>query len=110
MKTEFENMIASMEGKLTDEADFMASLERNLDFIEQAKQRNDRMAEKSRTLLLKVVICGILVSASIITLSLLYDSSSIYTGLYALAAACLSSILMIASINLQFHHSVHRQI
>lgn len=102
-------MIASMEGKLTDEADFMANLERNLDFIEQAKQRNDRMAKKKRTLLLKVVIFGLLVSASIITLSLLYDSASIYTDLYALTAACLSSIMMLASINLQFYHSVHRQ-
>lgn len=106
MDTDFKNMFASMEGKLTDEADFMADLERNLDFIEQAKQRNDRMAEKSRTLLLKVVICGILLSASIIALSLLYDSASIYTCLYVLVAACLSSIMMLASINLQFRHSV----
>lgn len=99
MKTDFENMLASLEGQLTDDAVFMANLEHNMDFLEQAKQRNDQMAAKSRRLLLTIVICGILVSAVIISLSILYNPVSFYSGLYALTAACLSSIIMFASVN-----------
>ena len=99
MKTDLENMLASMEGKLSDDAVFMANLERNMGFVEQAKQRNDLMAAKSRRLLLTIVICGILVSAVIISLSILYNPVSFYSGLYALTAACLSSIIMFASVN-----------
>lgn len=98
MKTDFENMLASLEGQLTDDAVFMANLEHNMDFMEQAKQRNDQMAAKSRRLLMSVVICGILVSTVIISLSLLYDPVSFYSGLYALTAACLSSTIIFATV------------
>ena len=98
MKTDFENMLATLEGQLTDDAAFMANLERNLDFMEQARIRNDQMAAKSRRLLLTVVICGILVSTVIITFTMLYDSISFYTGLYALTAACLSSTISFATV------------
>ena len=91
-------MLASMEGKLSDDAVFMANLEHNMDFLEQAKQRNDQMAAKSRRLLMSVVICGILVSTVIITFTMLYDSISFYTGLYALTAACLSSTIIFATV------------
>ena len=98
MKTDFENMLASLEGQLTDDAVFMANLEHNMDFLEQAKQRNDQMAAKSRRLLMSVVICGILVSTVIISPSLLYDPVSFYSGLYALTAACLSSTIIFATV------------
>lgn len=99
MKTDFENMLASLEGQLTDDAVFMANLEHNMDFMEQAKKRNDQMAAKSRRLLMSVVICGILVSTVIISFSLLYDTVSFYSGLYALTAACLSSTIIFATVN-----------
>lgn len=98
MKTDFENMLASLEGQLTDDAVFMANLEHNMDFLEQAKKRNDQMAAKSRRLLMSVVICGILVSTVIISFSLLYDTVSFYSGLYALTAACLSSTIIFATV------------
>ena len=98
MKTDFENMLASLEGQLTDDAVFMANLEHNMDFMEQAKKRNDQMAAKSRRLLMSVVICGILVSTVIISFSLLYDTVSFYSGLYALTAACLSSTIIFATV------------
>ena len=98
MKTDFENMLASLEGQLTDDAVFMANLEHNMDFMEQAKKRNDQMAAKSRRLLMSVVICGILVSTVIISFSLLYDPVSFYSGLYALTAACLSSTIIFATV------------
>lgn len=98
MKTDFENMLASLEGQLTDDAVFMANLEHNMDFLEQAKKRNDQMATKSRRLLMSVVICGILVSTVIISFSLLYDTVSFYSGLYALTAACLSSTIIFATV------------
>lgn len=68
MKTEIEELLASMEGNLSEDKAFMADLERNLDFVEQAKQRNDSRAEKSRRLLLKVLLSGVLVSVSIVIL------------------------------------------
>ena len=102
MDTVFKNMFASMEGKLTDEADFMADLERNLDFIEQAKQRNDRRSERTRRLMLKVLLSGVLVSVSIIILSLLFDAVTVYKCLYALTAAILSSILLLVSSYFQY--------
>ena len=98
MKTDFENMLASLEGQLTDDAVFMANLEHNMDFMEQAKKRNDQMAAKSRRLLMSVVICGILLSTAIISFSLLYDTVSFYSGLYALTAACLSSTIIFATV------------
>ena len=98
MKTDFENMLASLEGQLTDDSVFMANLEHNMDFMEQAKKRNDQMAAKSRRLLMSVVICGILVSTVIISPSLLYDPVSFYSGLYALTAACLSSTIIFATV------------
>ena len=98
MKTDFENMLASLEGQLTDDAVFMANLEHNMDFMEQVKKRNDQMAAKSRRLLMSVVICGILVSTVIISFSLLYDTVSFYSGLYALTAACLSSTIIFATV------------
>ena len=42
MKTDFENMLASLEGQLTDDAVFMANLEHNMDFMEQAKKETTK--------------------------------------------------------------------
>lgn len=102
MKTEIEELLASMEGNLSEDKAFMADLERNLDFVEQAKQRNDSRAEKSRRLLLKVLLSGVLVSVSIVILSLLFDAVTVYKCLYALTAACLSSILLLVSSYFQY--------
>lgn len=97
-----DEMFASMEGNLSEDKAFMADLERNLDFVEQAKQRNDSRAEKSRRLLLKVLLSGVLVSVSIVILSLLFDAVTVYKCLYALTAACLSSILLLVSSYFQY--------
>ena len=102
MKTEIEELLASMEGNLSEDKAFMADFERNLDFVEQAKQRNDSRAEKSRRLLLKVLLSGILVSVSIVILSLLFDAVTVYKCLYALTAAILSSILLLVSSYFQY--------
>lgn len=90
-----DEMFARMEGNLSEDKAFMADLERNLDFVEQAKQRNDSRA-------VKVLLSGVLVSVSIVILLLLFDAVTVYKCLYALTAACLSSILLLVSSYFQY--------
>ena len=102
MKTEIEEMLASMKGNLSEDKTFMEELDRNLAFVEQAKQRNDRRSGRTRRLMLKVLLSGVLVSVSIIILSLLFDAVTVYKCLYALTAAILSSILLLVSSYFQY--------
>ena len=99
---EIRNLIAGLEDRLDDDARFLSALERNLDCIEQARKRNDRMAEKSRRRLSRTVLGGLGMAAFILLLVFNCPTLSFYTIAYSVILSLLSMLtLMVVSIVLQ---------
>jgi len=92
-----QKIFNAMESHISDENQFIDNLNRNLDFVQVAKERNDRMVKAERKRLLNIVGCGLLI-ATIIVLAFVFGLSSggsIYTMLYVICASFLSSVAII---------------
>ncbi|MGN1210141.1 MAG: hypothetical protein ACI4TM_00525, partial [Candidatus Cryptobacteroides sp.] len=83
-----------MEDKLQDDAAFLSDLQRNLDFANQAKLRNDRMTSRTRRRIWKTLLCGLVISSMTVIMTAVSRLSaiSLFSVVYAVIPACLYSI------------------
>jgi len=87
-------MLDGMKDKLSDDKTFLENMQRNLDFAQQAKLRNDTMVKESRRRLLWTILSGIIAAVIIVVMFLIgrYIGSGAYTTLYAVISASLTSV------------------
>lgn len=90
-----EEMITEMSSHLQDDSTFLSDLERNLDFVEQAKQRNERLEAEAKRRTLRTILFGIIIASVIVIMYVSLRNSAMYSVFYAVAAACLSSVAIL---------------
>ncbi len=66
MKHELNEIIAGMNSRLSDDESFMSELEARMDFVDRVKERNERLASKTRKMVLRSILLGLLGTALIL--------------------------------------------